>query len=329
MKKPSFLLLLLALPLLLAGVDYGKRENWVILEDGETKASYDLFYIYPTLVSDKKKPYMDWSDPKTAAKTLGFVTAQTKGIFGGDARVFAPYVRQLEYSRIRSAVKGSGTAPSEDMAKGCEDTLEAFLYYLKHYNNGRPFVLLGHSQGSVDLYYVLRVSPVFSGESSFVAAYLPGLRVTKQEWEKDFRGKALSPAKGERDIRCVIFWNTQNKEAANSLFSGKDALCINPLNWTTEEIPADASLNKGAFFYDYRNKKSRRKPHFCGAVVSREKGALIVKLPSMSKYDAKGFMGKGVFHMNDIWFFAENIRCNALTRVNEWKKEKASSLQGK
>ncbi|MBP5181824.1 MAG: DUF3089 domain-containing protein, partial [Lentisphaeria bacterium] len=306
-----------------------KRENWVILEDGETKASYDLFYIYPTLVSHKKKPYMDWSDPKTAAKTVGFVTAQTKGIFGGDARVFAPYVRQLEYTRIKDFLSSGKASSSEDMTRGCEDTLEAFLYYLKHYNNGRPFVLLGHSQGSMDLYYVLRVCPVFSGKSSFVAAYLPGLRVTFETWEKDFRTKAIAPAKGEKDVRCVIFWNTQNEEAADSLFSGKGALCINPLSWTTGETPADASLNKGAFFYDYRNGKSRKVPRFCGAFVSREKGALIVNLPSMSQYDAKGFMGKGVFHMNDIWFFAENIRLNASARVNEWKKEKTSSLPGK
>ena len=28
------------------------------------------------------------------------------------------------------------------------DGTAAFDYYIKHYNNGRPFILLGHSQGS-------------------------------------------------------------------------------------------------------------------------------------------------------------------------------------
>ena len=55
--------------------------------------------------------------------------------------------------------------------------------------------------------------------------------------------------------------------------------------------------------------------------------SIVCNVVFLSKYDAKGFMGKGVFHMNDIWFFAENIRINAEKRVNTWKKEKAENFR--
>ena len=56
-----------------------------------------------------------------------------------------------------------------------------------------------------------------------------------------------------------------------------------------------------------------------GAKVDPERGVLIVDLPPNSVWDAKGFMGRGIFHMNDIWFFAGNIRENAALRVKLWK----------
>ena len=177
MKKLFFTLCLLLtlFPILLAAVDYSRKENWVICEEGEKNTSYDLFYIYPTLVADKNKPYMDWSEAKIAAKTQKFVYAQTKAVFGKKARIFAPYVRQLEYGRILKSLKSSdsSTTPFTSSAiKGMEDAAEAFQYYFKHYNKGRPFIFLGHSQGAMDLFYVLHNNREITKEKGFVISLL-------------------------------------------------------------------------------------------------------------------------------------------------------------
>ena len=38
------------------------------------------------------------------------------------------------------------------------DVFAAFDYYIKHYNNGRPFILAGHSQGSQYNYiFIIRI----------------------------------------------------------------------------------------------------------------------------------------------------------------------------
>lgn len=322
--RTGFFILLFFIPVFLFAIDYSKKENWVICEKDRKETSYDLFYIYPTLVSSKKHPYMDWKHAGTAAKTLRFASAQTKEIFGKKARIFAPYVRQLEYGRaIRELKKqNSSASPFEPgLMKGMLDTKKAFLYYLQNYNNGRPFIFLGHSQGAMDLLYLLHSTEQITKEKGFVGAYLPGICVSETLFSQLFRSRKIRPAKGEKDIACVIIWNSMNQEGSNPLFSRKGALCINPLNWKTDETVAEASENLCAVFYDYRTGKIQRKPHFSGAVIDLEKGALILPLPSKSVYDAKGFMGKGVFHMNDLWFFAENIRVNAEKRVAQWKKE--------
>ena len=42
-------------------------------------------------------------------------------------------------------------------------------------------------------------------------------------------------------------------------------------------------------------------------------------MPSNGYWDARGYVGKGVLHMNDFWFFAENVVANALVRAAAWR----------
>ena len=305
------------------GPDYRSAENWVICEADKTDTDFDVFYIYPTLFADKEKPLMDWrNDPKLHAKTVGFAKAQT-GIFGDRARVFAPFVRQLEYNRCLAEFKpGRYWIDSDAIVPGVVDTMAAFRYYLEHFNHGRPYILLGHSQGSMDLYLMLLSTPKASVPRGFVAAYLPGLpRLTAAKIAADLAEHGIAPAVGAEDLGVIIVWNTQAPGVDNPGFTGNGTFCINPLSWRTDATPADKAENVEAFFYDYRNGKCRTVPHFCGARIDTARGALLVDLPVKSEYDAKGFMGQGVFHMNDIWFFAGNIRRNAELRVKLWKEK--------
>ena len=302
-------------------VDYSQPDNWAIRDSGET-GDWDIFYICPTLTSSLKTPLMDWSDPKTEKKVRNFAEAQTRGIFQSDARIFAPFVRQLEYTRCAMALKDNRIPPEQtELMHGIRDTLDAFDWYLRNVNGGRPFILLGHSQGAVDLYCLLKNRLDVSPEKGFVAAYLIGLpRVTEEMFARDFAGRSIVPAKQSDDIGVVVVWNTQAPGAKNPFFTCPGTLCINPLNWRTDSEPAGPEANLGAVFYDYRTGKTERTAHFCGAAIDPAKGALIVDLPVRSQFDAKGFMGVGVFHMNDIWFFAENLRANANLRIRTWRQ---------
>lgn len=325
MKKihPVFLLLILPFFLAAAEPDYSRKASWFLCETEKTSALYDLFYVYPTLSGKKDRILLDPADEKIMKKITDFVRAQT-GIFGTDARVFAPFVRQVEYPALVVSMKKTLMPFSgiPHFSVGLNDVKRAFEYYRRHFRNGRPFIFLGHSQGAMELYELLRQDREISQSGGFVAAYLLGLPgVRTAQMQEDFRGRGIAPAQSAEDLGAVIVWNTRNAEAKNDVFVGEGVFCINPLNWKTTSDPASAQENRGAVFYDYRTGRTERRPAFCGARVDPAKGALIVDLPSGSKWDAHGFMGRGVFHMNDIWFFAENLRENARLRAEKFLKK--------
>ena len=326
MKKMFCFVLLIGAVLLNAAaplppIDYTNPANWAIYTPAaKADKGFDIFYIYPTLVADKNVPLMQW-DEKTKAKVIPFAEAQLSG-FKGVANLYCPYVRQLEFYRCMKELVGPLTsdeaiktppAAVDSSAAGVADAIEAFQYYLTHLNHGRPYVLIGHSQGAMDLAMVLLMNGNIMPDHGFVAAYLIGM-----PFKIESNGAKLPFAKEAGDVGVVISWNTQSKDCKGSVFSGKGTYCINPLNWKTDATPATANENPGAMFYDYKTGKVERIPNFCGAVIDPEKGALIVEPPE-SKWTKGLFMGKGIYHMNDLYFFYDSLVQNVQLRVKNWR----------
>ena len=303
---------------------YADRNNWVIRDERKTGTDYDVFYIYPTLAGKAKTPEMEWqNDPKLQKKIIGFSQAQTYGILGRNVRAFVPYVHQLTYRSVAAIMKKRPLTQAEwkSFERGMKETAAAFRYYLKHYNRGRPYILLGHSQGSMDLYYLLKHCPEITVKNGFTVAYLAGLPHCRGEQIKRDFGPRIKAAQNADDLGVIAVWNTQNAAADATFMAGQGTYCINPLNWRTDAVPAGRDQHLLAYFYDYRNGSVKTRKGMFGAQLDPARGVLIVDLPSDSVWDAKGFMGKGIFHMNDIWFFAGNLRANAEHRVRLWKKE--------
>ena len=307
--------------------DYNKAIDWVLLETNKTDAAgFDVFYVYPTLTNDPDQPLMDRTNPDVAEKTVGFVTAQTRALADVGGRIFAPYVRQAAYGPVISQILGKVPEGAPDPTEtGVRDTLEAFRIFRERWNQGRPYVLFGHSQGAMDLFELLKRDASISVADGFVAAYLPGLpKITPEQFQAAL-GTRFSPAVEPRGSGVVAVWHTQASDCTeNPLFTVPGGLCVNPLTWTTNTTPAPASLNRFAELYNYKRPElADRYPGFCGATLHPEKGAITVDLPSDSEWDARGFIGRGCFHMNDIWFFAGNIATNAAERVSAWRDAKA------
>ena len=119
----------------------------------------------------------------------------------------------------------------------------------------------------------------------------------------------------------ILSWNTISADAGDNLFTVPGGYVINPVSWTADDAPAEAAdvLGKGYYYVSEKEPAGTFNPSLLGGVrADPERGALIVDLPVRSQYDANGFMGAGVFHMNDIWFFAGNLRDNAVRRVLKW-----------
>ena len=299
-----------------SSVDYSRRDNWIILPDADSvPCEVDVFYVYPTIVAHHDHPYMDWSDPGIQEKAHDIASQQT-GAFANVGKIYAPYYRQGEYFRV---IKEAAKKPEEQhyTKRGLEDIRSAFRYYLEHYNNGRPFILFGHSQGAMVLLELMKSElkdPKL--RAKLVAAYLIGY----PKMPKTFPDHPhLRLARSSNDTGVIIGYNSEAPDAIPSLFTGKDTYCINPLNWRTDDAKADASMNKGAVFFDGKNNVVSEEKNFCSAQINPETGALIVIPVKDGKYDSE-LMGKGIYHMNDVYFFYRNLEDNARERIGAYWK---------
>ena len=101
---------------------------------------------------------------------------------------------------------------------------------------------------------------------------------------------------------------------------GVRTLSINPLNWRTDSIYADKSLNLGACFTDYSGTIIEEIPCLTGAYIDPERGTLkAVEVPS-GEYSSSLF-GDGVYHLYDYQFFFRNLEENVIARTEAWLDE--------
>jgi hypothetical protein len=105
--------------------------------------SLDCFYVYPTVSRDQgMNSDLNVSEEKGAA-----TTQFTR--FAGVCRTFAPIYRQMTLAAVTAYAAGTDVRDAAEIAY--HDVAAAWRNYLATKNNGRPFVLIGHSQGSLVL----------------------------------------------------------------------------------------------------------------------------------------------------------------------------------
>jgi len=107
-------------------------------------AKVDCFYVYPTVSRD---PGLS-SDLTPGQEEKGAAMAQF-GRFHEVCRPFAPLYRQVTLAALGRVVAGGDVTAQFNTAY--DDVRSAWRHYLSDHNGGRPFVLLGHSQGTIHL----------------------------------------------------------------------------------------------------------------------------------------------------------------------------------
>jgi pimeloyl-ACP methyl ester carboxylesterase len=111
-------------------------------------AAVDCFYVYPTISRD---PGL------TSDLVAGIEEQATAAVqlarFASVCRTYAPLYRQVTLAALPRAFAGEDMSPYFATAYG--DVLAAWRDFLAHRNGDRPFVLIGHSQGSIHLLRLL------------------------------------------------------------------------------------------------------------------------------------------------------------------------------
>lgn len=121
------------------------REAW----SANPKPPVDCFYVYPTVSTD---PDVNSDMNPDPAETN--VVLQQFARFGSKCRTFAPIYRQITLAGLRQRLSG-GTLPFESGVQ-FNDVRDAWRSYVQRDNQGRGFVIVGHSQGAYVLTELLR-----------------------------------------------------------------------------------------------------------------------------------------------------------------------------
>ncbi|MCI7605881.1 MAG: DUF3089 domain-containing protein [Spirochaetales bacterium] len=291
---------------------YAEESNWAYLGMGEDKKA-DLFLVCPTVDMGKSGNYnMALDDENTKAKFLGALNME-RGIYENDTRLYAPYYRQVTFPTYFLDAEVS----KEYYEIAYADVRDAFLYYMEHYNNDRPLVLAGFSQGSDMVLRLMKDSSVSSLLSDkLVAAYCIGWRITEEDLETY---PELKMAEGENDIGVIVSFNTEAVGVEESIVLPKGTYTygINPLNWKTDSTVADKSLNLGACFTDYSGDIKEETPGLTGAYLDPERGSLIAVDILPSDY-SNSLFPEGVYHLYDYQFFYRNLQENVHKRVESF-----------
>ncbi|TSA79800.1 DUF3089 domain-containing protein [Deinococcus detaillensis] len=133
----------------------------------DPQAPVDCFYVYPTASWD----FAPNADLRPGGEAD--VTRQQAARFSSVCRVYAPLYRQNTIPALLGLEKNGGELAYQDVRA-------AWQTYLRDSNNGRPFVLIGHSQGSYHLIRLLAqdIEPDAALRSRLVSALLLGAPVS-------------------------------------------------------------------------------------------------------------------------------------------------------
>ena len=328
MKKIANLILLSALllaacaekkpvePQATAAINYADTTYWYSFGDAEKPA--DVFYVYPTVSTIS---FADNDSSWFADIALAEVREEANGnqrfnkMLYGEYNFYAPYYRQMifeSYDQPDSVLKSNA-------AFAAQDVKDAFQYYMAQGNGGRPFFLVGHSQGSQVLIELLKSGMTDEQRKLMVAAYCIGYHVTAEELAQ--YPEKLAPARDSLEVGKLIVFNSVTDTTAISRVSRGDVVGVNPTVWTMASDTMPAELQLGMAKYS-QNRDSvlilpcpTRTYLYKHNTVCPDLDPDMVFIPAYEK-----MFPHGNLHFADSWLFAGNVKQNMACRLRQFNE---------
>lgn len=257
----------------------------------------DVFYFVSTEVMEEKDEagcdlFLSLNTEEER-KALVAEMDYVRSMVGDSVNFFSPFYRQFTVSSMRLPIEEW----SAIRRKASEDAEEAFRYYLQHENHGRPFILMGFSQGGMHLVDALKEMDERVYQR-MIAAYCMGYRLDSE----DLQNPHIKPARGEEGQGVVVSFNSvADTSAIWPLVSEGAAVCTNPLNYRTDEQPAQLVFQGDTM----------------SVSVDSAHHVLLVEGKHMDAYQfppLAEFCKAGNLHHWDLLFYGDAIRRNLLRR---------------
>ncbi|UCD85725.1 MAG: DUF3089 domain-containing protein [Deltaproteobacteria bacterium] len=197
------------------------------------ETDFDCFYIYPTVHLEGPIGNVDFPDEgEEITLELDPLMSQAAR-FNSLCTVYAPLYRQITISTFSS--------PEADtyLEIAYQDVEEAFKHYMGQYNKGRPFIIMGHSQGTRMTELLLQ--RILDGDSELRKRFIVGLLIgggvevpPGDVIGGSFENIPLCTSNDE--LGCVIAYRTFAEDYPPPDEPGTmDSACTNPASLTTNE----------------------------------------------------------------------------------------------
>lgn len=255
---------------LVAAPDYTQTSAWAALpsqkdkadlvppglQDQQAQAQADVFFVHPTVWFSRTQWNADFL-PGSSRQIVDEVSMATQAsLFNECCRVYAPRYRQTTFG----AFYADPEQAQQSFEIAYQDIASAFDHFLKTHNQGRPFILAGHSQGSMHLLRLLeKIDQDDRLRQRFVGAYLPGMAVPLSWYSSRFTN--IKPCESPAQTGCVAAWDTYREGAApkghDSLYywQGQQLVrvsleqprqCTHPITWRTNQAASERVKHLGA-----------------------------------------------------------------------------------
>jgi hypothetical protein len=313
-----------------AAPDYDDPASWASLPqlpdpadlsaDGESNAQAtadaDVFFVHPTTFVSTDFWNQSLADAATNSATDAVSSANMASAFNGAGRVFSPRYRQATLGVYLTTRTADADAALE-LAYG--DVLRAFDLYLDEWNDGRPIVIAGHSQGAAHAYRLLaeRFARDTALRRRLVVAYLVGASIPIDAIEHTLPGIGICTR--PQQTRCIVSWNTLAEDAARTWVSSARVwrpspdvpslgplVCTNPITWR-DDTDAEAIDHLGAVRI---TESFAPRPH---TVSARCDGSTL--RIELEDAHLETWSIAGDYHPADIPLFYLDIRRNVEARV--------------
>ncbi len=303
--------------------DYGNLDYWAAhpwkqdpsdsvpapLKNETRDSVADVFFLHPTTYTLKRKTKRqnadiddDYINAKTDYSTILFQAS----VFNQQCRVFAPRYRQAHISNFYLKDKEKKDK-AFDLAY--DDLKNAFVYYLKNWNKGRPIIIASHSQGSLLAERLLKEffedRPL---QNKLVVAYIIGWPVPKEYFS------SLEMCTDSLQTDCLCSWRTFRNGFVPYYLKSENgnSYVTNPLSWTTTNEYASKKLNKGSVLTKFNT------VYYQTTDARISNGLLYVKKP---KFPWSFLYFSRNYHIADINLFYLNIRENTRQRIVAYLKK--------
>jgi len=317
--------------------DYATEQAWLVLPtrpgntvlvpedvaapDVQATAPVDVFFIAPTTYLSNGNWNGRYDEPGGAeTRLVDGVERFQATVFNGCCRIYAPRYRQATLY----AFMGKGESEHASLDLAYQDVRRAFDEFIATRSQGRPFILAGHSQGSLHGMRLLqeRIAGTPLAQR-MVAAYLVGFAIPR---DLQLAG-GMAACRTATDTGCYLTWNSQAATADRTnwqqtatiwidrryqMIAGRPLDCMNPLSWQIDGTASkDANLG-GLGFVGDSEPLGRTRPGLTGAACTD--GVLVVAPPDDNPGLTYGVF-RGSYHIYDYNLFYMNIRQNLADRV--------------